>query len=386
MQIYDTTGDSDDWRCTILCPLIGLALLWFSIQYQLETEYNAVGLLNRLTVTELTPASAASVQSKLVHFTGFAQSDGGITDPLCGISTKTGLSLRRKVQKFTASGEFVDQTTTASVNSLVLQPSRATAGFYVIPKQYLCDLPTTNLVQPTREAANILHKKLGRPVQATTDILYVGKNPLVPKVGDLKITYWETPAQQISIVAAKDKNSFSPYAVRQLISPIIYVTPGDVDAATILRPHMPERKIDLMAMRWTNLTVVLAALCLFEAPIVFLYTTFPTIGNLFGQMITPFQIATSCVVTGVITAAAWLRHEPLFALAMILVTWAAAVAGVCVFKFGMALFQRLNFDPQVGLYLVILAKVGLIIEGAHLGIQSVRVFAGYGGQFPITPY
>jgi hypothetical protein len=405
MQIRDSYADTDtdDWALIVLLPVLGCALLWFAIQCQLESEFNAVGLIRRLVVTELAPATAASLESSLVHFTGYAQSESGITDPLTGMSTQKGLLLARKVQKYSSQERFVDvQQRAASkfnaaskvndesknlsnIASLTMVPSRTTAGNYVIPGYCLPALPASNLLPPTQDAVSSLHKKLGRPVQMVADSLYIGRNPGSPQNGDLKITYYEAPSQQISIVAKKDKNTFAPYAVEEQKLPIMYLHVGDVDATTILKPFVHDRKIDLQAMRLSCFMSLLAALILLEAPILKLYSNFPSIAKLFGEMITPFQIATSCVVTGVITASAWLRHEPLFALLVITVTWLAAVAVVSGFRLCTIAGQRLSLDPTVGLCVLAIAKIGLIKEGVELAAKSATVFAAYCGHYPITP-
>ena len=359
----------------------GTCLLWWN-----EGDFVATrdALIEAQKVTEEMPDISsvnAEMNGKVVHATGKATTSDVLTDPDFRVSA-TAISLQRRVEFYqwversktetkkelggkevttttytyekkwvsrpVDSSEFHDPSarrehvnrTRMNVKNESIYAKNVAFGAYRLPDFFIREISTDPdfTISMTAEARDALARRLvpaartseealdgaRELVQVHTKGLYIGKDPALPRIGDLRVTYAAALPAEVSIIAKVAGDTFTRYAAS--------------NGKTVSRLSMGVKGLDEMfndahsgnsTMTWilraVGVAAVIAGLRMVVAPLSVLVGFIPfletIVGGGFGFVCLLLGLAWSCIVISI----AWIFYRPILAFGLIAVAIALIV-------------------------------------------------------------
>lgn len=170
--------------------------------------------------------------------------------------------------------------------------------------------------EPRRLAAtevqvNAVQIRVSKPVALDDGVLYVGRDPSQPAIGDMRISFAEVPLQTASVVAAQAGSGFAPFPTHTGTT-VELIAAGAVPAKVMLQ-HAEEENVTLTwVLRLIGVTFMLIGFNFVLRPLAVAGT---------------FLIALDCTVAiaPIAIAFGWLWYRPLIGIAVLVVgagaTW-----------------------------------------------------------------
>jgi hypothetical protein len=166
--------------------------------------------------------------------------------------------------------------------------------------------------------ADALRARVQAPVQAVDGGFYLGENPSLPRIGDIRISYHIAPAGPISVIGQQLGSDFTPYPTKAG-NRILMVKPGTISAADMFNDAQRDTMI------WTWIVRLFCAVTMFIGfklildPVVVIADVVPFAGNLLGAGTALVSFIVTAVVAPLVIAVAWLWYRPLLSIIVIAV-------------------------------------------------------------------
>lgn len=205
-----------------------------------------------------------SFEGKMVHLVGFASTPEVFSDPTFGISAENILRMERKVEYYqmverseTSTKENLDGSKTETTTyyydeKWVDEPvdsknfedvdrreanwtlitcedqeyvaKEAKVGAYSIPDRMISSLSNESImtINPAPEALAAVDEYAKKNYYTQRDLvqvtnnntIYVGLNPGTPAIGDVRITFYSVPQENVSIMATVTGNTFTKFVAK----------------------------------------------------------------------------------------------------------------------------------------------------------------------------
>lgn len=352
----------------VLIPLACAGLFW--------NEGHAVHVARALTeaqgIVRSVPADRRdpSLDGRLIHVAGPATSVGGVADEALGVRAP-GLVLARRVEMYqwteTESGKGSERRFTysrawsefpvssggfhASGHENPAFPAIRSRGFGAadaridaVPvgatavQRLAADAETT----PDASGLAAARRTLGRPVQVSGGAYYVGQNPDVPHVGDLRIGYRRVPEGPASFLGRQEATGLEPYRASNG-EEVLLAAFGTRSAADLVAKGQDDNRILAWILRAVGMVFLLVGFVLLFAPVNLLASYVPILGSLVGGATFVMALAATLLVGPAVMAVAWLAYRPLLAGGIVA---GAALAAYAVSRLrGRRLAARPGFAP-----------------------------------------
>ncbi len=160
--------------------------------------------------------------------------------------------------------------------------------------------------------------------------LFLGDNARAPVVGDMRISYEVTPAQEISVVARQNGDNFLDYRARNG-STFLLVADGDVPAADMFQSAQDANSMIAWAVRVIGVVLLMVGFGLILAPFGVLADVLPLAGTIVRMGTGLIGFVLGLIVGTVTIALAWLAFRPITTIVILAVGGAVAFA---VYRFG----------------------------------------------------
>ena len=320
----------------IVLFILGTGLLWWIEDYTV----NSGGVIAevRKEVVELGDISKIdpAFNGKLVHATGTAKAVGKVTDSHFGITAQTVVIWRDveyyqwvhgkkggpqkkwmsyPVKSFERKGRSYDNTP-EKVNGVVpKRPDVRTETFSadaVTFGAYTLSSPLVKRVEDFAYRRNLvinlddnarreLEKEYGT-TSVNRNVLYFGKSPGKPRIGDVRVTYEGIPDNQtISLIAQVNGNSLTPWEASNGES-FCRLTFGDASLAQMIQTVEENDSIRVWIFRIPGIFLVIFGLKMVLAPLSIPAGGIPLLGSIvgFGAYLVAglLGVAWSCSITG----------------------------------------------------------------------------------------
>jgi hypothetical protein len=331
----------------------GLVLLVIALGMLFWNEGRAVKRYKTLkegggAVISVTADQAGSAESegRLVHVSGQAVTDGTLTDPEFGVSSQA-LKLRRRVEMFQWKesskseerkklGGGTETTTTYSYERQWSSSPISSAGFkkpeghtnpaemayrsrefvaedvmvgsFRLPAGLIAEISSYSSFSPSPDSP--LPAVAGRQVIRQSNGFYVGANPDIPKVGDLRIVYSQVLPAEVSIIARQSGTTFQPYQTT-IGGTIELLQMGTVAADVMIAQAQKSNTIFAWVLRAVGFLLLFLGLRIILAPL----SVFADVVPLFGKVVGAGTGLVSGLLAAVLWAGtvgiAWLFYRPL---------------------------------------------------------------------------
>jgi hypothetical protein len=322
------------------------------------------GLVVDVTPTAVDPA----MEGKLIHVSGDARAKAPLVDPDFGVST-VALKLDRKVemyqwkqeehsetrknlggseetvttytyskvwsdeaidsQKFKRASEHANPPMRYKSSSLVARDAAIDA--YRPGPQVLTKLSADQAVRADSALLNPIKARLRGPVQINDGQIYLGENAGDPRLGDIRINYFEAPNGPISVIGRQTAADFTPYQTKAG-DRLLIVRSGAVSAADMFRSEEQLNVIITWAIRLLGVVLMFVGFSMLLAPLVVVADVVPLIGSVLGAGTFLVSLGLTAVLAPSIIAIAWFFYRPLISVIVLAVgialgfgfrTWAA---------------------------------------------------------------
>lgn len=330
----------------ILVLLSSWLLYWNEGRYvkQAAGLSEGKGSVQEIQESKVDPA----MEGKLVHLTGTTKAGSALEDAAFGVSAKA-IRLRRHVQLF----EWVEKK--ESKKRKKLGGGEETTTTYTYEKKWVGqhedssgykekghDNPAPPDIDDkdfTSSDATIGAYKLGGPVledlnqfeklplanvkvpsdkkfKLTNDVLYQGKDPAAPNVGDVKVDFQVVNPGKISLVAKQAGDSFDNYTTRAGIT-VLLVEPGAHAASEMFKHAEESNSMLTWVLRFVGWLLMCIGFSMMAGPITIVADIIPFLGDLVGLGTALFGIAMGSSLALVCIAIGWIFARPLVGILML---------------------------------------------------------------------
>jgi hypothetical protein len=301
----------------------------------------------------------AALEGKLVHMTGVASSQKGVTDAVLGVSAPGAIRIERSVEMYqwvekvetkkekkvggkeetTKTTTYVKDWRSSEVPSKdfkikekdgerVVNPSMPMKGGSVVANDVRLGAHTLteNLVnQMTGGTPMVLDattiSRLPDSVRSRAKLyeggIYVG-DPANPKVGDLKIKLTKADAGDVSVVAKQTGNSLGPWTTSQDTT-IAMLDKGTKSAAEMFSSAESANVARTWIVRLLGFLCMLIGFSMIFKPLSVVADVVPFIGSIVGMGTGIVAFALSAPLSLVTIAIAWIVYRPVLGILLLVV-------------------------------------------------------------------
>jgi hypothetical protein len=191
-------------------------------------------------------------------------------------------------------------------------------GAFVVPDGMLSGFGDAKPLPATDAQAGALQIRVNKPVASIDGVLYVGRDPSQPAVGDMKISFQEVPAQAASIIAAQAGSSFGPYTTHEGTE-VQLISAGTVPAAAMFKAAQDENTLITWVLRAVGVVAMFLGFSLILRPLSVLGSVIPFLGDVIGAGAGLVGLLCTAAIAPVAIAFGWLWYRPLVGIAVIIV-------------------------------------------------------------------
>jgi hypothetical protein len=299
-----------------------------------------------------------TLEGKLIHTTGFAQTIDTLYDSEFGIS-QVGISLHREVEMYQweeksesetdkkVGGAEETKTTYTYVkkwSSSVIKSEdfkvsdshtnpvemayddysvyarNVTLGAFVLPESLV------RLISNSRPLEKNQLKTMGIANASITEkYLYIGKGSLsAPQIGDLRINFKIVEPQNISIIAKQTANSFEPYTSSNGNS-LMFLESGTVSAELMFQHQVKKNKTIGWVLRLLGFLLISGGFGMILKPLKVLADVVPFIGSIVGIGTGLISGILGFAISFIVIAIGWIFYRPVLGISLLVIGIAALV-------------------------------------------------------------
>ena len=366
-QITEVTSTSWFARLgqAIVGVFIGLIFIVVSVGVLFWNEGRAIrtaqGLTEGAGIVRSVPAEAVDPANdgRLIHVSGMLSTAGPVSDPDFAMRVR-GVRLDRHVEVYqwkeethsesrTRLGGGEERTTTykyvrtwsdkpidsdrfkeprGHTNPVMTYQSRESLapgtrlGAFAVPESLLRGFGEARRLAATDAQVNALQNRVTKPVTVNDGILYVGRDPSEPAIGDMRISFSEVPVQPASVVAAQSGSGLAPFPTHTGTT-VELIAAGSVPAKVMFQ-HAEEENVTMTwVLRLIGVIFMLIGFNFVLRPLAVAGSVIPLLGDVIGAG--TFLVALVCTVAiaPIVIAFGWLWYRPLIGIGVLAVGAAA---------------------------------------------------------------
>lgn len=333
----------------ILLFIAGTVLVWWNEGRAVKTSKMLKEAQGQ--VVEMTDISVAdpAFQGKLVHAVGFANTTDSLYDSQFKVGARA-IALKRNAEYYQwvehSTSETKDkiggaqETTTTYTYDLQWVSSPVSSAEFRDPEYrgknsvkqevedqalYAKDV-TFGAYKLSSSQITSIGGDVPMAVNGSSNVIYIGKNPSAPEVGDVRITFTKVMPAEVSIVATVQGNSFVPFVAKSG-KQFSALKMGNVPQEQIFESAHSTNKLLLWVFRILGFFVIAIGLKSFFSIIETLLKVLPFLANIVGWGVGLVCNLVAFVWTLIVAAVAWIAYRPVIGIALL------AIAGVAIWYF-----------------------------------------------------
>jgi hypothetical protein len=204
---------------------------------------------------------------------------------------------------------------------------QAKLGAFAMPDNLLRSFGEEVKLAVTDNQADALEKRIRKPVQAVDGVLYIGKDPSQPVVGDIRITFSEVKLQAASVVAQQAGSSFVAYQTKAG-GTVELIAVGQVPAAAMFKSAQDDNRIITWILRLVGVVAMFIGFSLILKPLSVLADVIPILGNIVGAGAGLVALLMTSSLAPIVIAIAWMWYRPVVAIGTLVIGGIVAYATV----------------------------------------------------------
>ena len=196
-------------------------------------------------------------------------------------------------------------------------------GAFAVPDSLVRGFGTPRPLAATETQANALQIRIDKPVRVIDGVLYAGRDPSQPVIGDMKVSFAEVPLQTASIVAAQAGSSLAPFPTRTGTT-VELISAGAVPAVEMFKEAQEDNVTFTWVLRAVGAFLTFVGFALILRPLRVAADLIPFLGSLVGAGAGLVAMIFTAVLAPLVIALGWLWYRPLVAIGVLIVGAAAA--------------------------------------------------------------
>ncbi len=176
-----------------------------------------------------------------------------------------------------------------------------------------------------------LRQRLGANVHVTDGTIYIGVDPASPRVGDLRVSFEQVTAQQLTVVARQAGSGFGRYQTKAG-DQLLIVAKGVVPAAQLFSEAQAANSTLTWILRGVGALLMFVGFTLFFRPLGVLGDVLPILGDVIRMGTGAIAFVLTLLLAATTIAVAWLYHRPLVGIAVLVVGVGGAVGMIMLAK------------------------------------------------------
>ncbi|MGN0838907.1 MAG: TMEM43 family protein [Pyramidobacter sp.] len=206
-----------------------------------------------------------------------------------------------------------DQTVQPVSSDQAVQPASADQTVQpASPDQTVQPVPSDQAVQTASADKTAAAEAAPSYVHASGNVLYIGRNPGMAAVGDVRITYKVTLPTTISLIARVVNNTFEPYIASNGES-FSWLSTGSFSLDKMISDAHSSNNVTAWVLRGVGALMIIVAIALFLAPISAVADVLPILGDIASAGTVLVAMLLGLAWSLVVIAVAWLRFRPVYA-------------------------------------------------------------------------
>lgn len=158
-------------------------------------------------------------------------------------------------------------------------------------------------------------------ISVSGSTVYIGRNPASPQIGDVRVTFRQTPPAEVSIVAQVIRNTFEEFKASNGYS-FSRLSMGTVGMHNMFEDARSDNNIMAWVLRVVGIICVCIGLSTIFRPLSVIADVLPILGTIVAAGTGFVSVLIGIAWSLIVIAVAWLRFRPVFAGCLI----AAAIA------------------------------------------------------------
>ena len=329
--------------------ILGTVLVWWNEGRAVKRDKllkEAQGAVVEMAdITSMDPA----LEGKLVHATGLANTTDSLFDSQYKLGARA-IAMSREVEYY----QWVEHSQTETKDKL--GGAQETTTTYTYDLQWTgSPVLSSNFHDPEYKGKNFVREQVESyvhyaqnvdfgayklnesqirsiggwsplPASDTASVIYIGKDPSRPEVGDVRISFQKVLPAQVSLIAAVSGNSFVPYKAKSGKT-FSALSMGDVSQEEMFESEHATNKMLLWLFRILGFFVILMGLRSMTSILETLFKVVPFLANIIGWGLGLVCGLVAFVWTLIVAALAWITYRPVIAITLLV------LAGVAIWYF-----------------------------------------------------
>lgn len=138
-----------------------------------------------------------------------------------------------------------------------------------------------------------------------------------PKVGDIRISFSYSDANNVSVLAVQNNNSFSKFTSKEGYT-IYELEEGTLNGKQILQKLSDENNMTKWTLRLMGALFIIAGFAAIISPLQRLANFIPIFGTIFGWVTGFATVVLGLALSLIVIALAWLRYRPVFSVGLLI--------------------------------------------------------------------
>ena len=347
----------------VICIPLSFILLWMNEENSARS-HAGLSELSRLAVTVPADRVDAGNEGKPVHLTGNAVTEEVLKDELFQVSA-TALRLITSVRMFQWHEDATTETKTTAgggektvttyeykkdwssdpidsssfsypeghenppmpYQSAELLTEKATVGAFRLNEDLVSQIEGVVPLELTAENRAALPEAMRADFKDSDSGYYQGEDPLVPAVGDLRVSFSVVPPSLVSFIAKQKGDTFEAFVARngRTFSPLRM---GELSAEEVITAERGELKILTWTIRIVGLVLMVIGFAMIFRPLAVVSSFLPFLGDIVGAGTLVMAILISLSLSLTTIAVAWVFYRPLLGIPLLVVAMTFLIAAV----------------------------------------------------------
>ena len=159
------------------------------------------------------------------------------------------------------------------------------------------------------DASQVVGQQGASMIHTQTNTIYVGREPGSPSIGDVRVTFFETPAAEVSILAKVNGDTFVPFRASNG-NTFSRLSMGVQDMNSMFDAAKSSNATTAWLLRGLGLVLCIAGFGMIFAPLKVLADVIPLLGSIVGAGTGLVAGLLGSAWSLVIIAIAWIRFRP----------------------------------------------------------------------------
>ena len=347
----------------VICIPLSFILLWMNEENSARS-HAGLSELSRLAVTVPADRVDAGNEGKPVHLTGNAVTEEVLKDELFQVSA-TALRLITSVRMFQWHEDATTETKTTAgggektvttyeykkdwssdpidsssfsypeghenppmpYQSAELLTEKATVGAFRLNEDLVSQIGGEVPLELTAENRAALPEAMRADFKDSDSGYYQGEDPLVPAVGDLRVSFSVVPPSLVSFIAKQKGDTFEAFVARngRTFSPLRM---GELSAEEVITAERGELKILTWTIRIVGLVLMVIGFAMIFRPLAVVSSFLPFLGDIVGAGTLVMAILISLSLSLTTIAVAWVFYRPLLGIPLLVVAVTFLIAAI----------------------------------------------------------